>query len=97
MKKFLIMSFLLLATVNFAMAQKKYAEIKFENTTYDFGKSSHIFITSLFFWASARKRRPDLDTVVLSISKTAIISSVLTTTSLPICKNNQTALNHKNL
>ena len=40
MKKFLIMSFLLLATVNFAMAQKKYAEIKFENTTYDFGKFS---------------------------------------------------------
>ena len=35
MKKFLIMSFLLLATVNFAMAQKKYAEIKFENNSKD--------------------------------------------------------------
>ena len=38
MKRILFISLLLLSTVNFALAQKKYAEIKFENTTYDFGK-----------------------------------------------------------
>ena len=38
MKRILFISLLLLSTVNFALAQKKYAEIKYENTTYDFGK-----------------------------------------------------------
>jgi len=38
MKKILILSLLLVASVNMALAQQKQAEIKFEKTTHDFGK-----------------------------------------------------------
>lgn len=38
MRKFLIMSLMLLATASIAMAQQKQAEIKFEKTSHDFGK-----------------------------------------------------------
>ena len=45
MKRILFISLLLLSTVNFALAQKKYAEIKFENTTYKYREYASCYKT----------------------------------------------------
>lgn len=40
MKRLIILSILFVAALNVAIAQEKHAEIKFENTTHDFGTFS---------------------------------------------------------